>query len=485
MFLTLLERDLIYRRSQQNGSGASASLWVVRTNRFAERCDLDSTPPPDWNAAAIATQRVALGAIDGIEIRGVIPGLGDLLVFTPHPGSLAQAAFVSVSPNHPEIETLAPDVEPAQVLNSNPTAVETSLQVAVPGVEELLPLVVTPTVDDRFGPTAAVGIPDQDEVDRQIAKQLKPAPAIPLGSMRINSKPSASKRYRLPDLIVTHDQPWGASVPIVHCPQCGPVPVPLADLPVQEDVPADRECPQCGGPARLDPGRIDWQFDSMWMWPSICAGEGWESASLVVWDANDSEQLLWQRVAGYMLHGDEPFARVLVHGSLDGEAPEGAIKTVDDLDERVAGSGSDAVRFAILNAASPGRSTHLYDHLIRHAERFVGEALAQAEKVKARNRPLPEEIDPSTRSRRRLAAWSRIATEKVAAHLDQMEIHKATYDLILFQRQIVAFEAGRLENGGLADADWDAIALALVDLGRVAEPFVPELASQLRELSRR
>lgn len=484
MFLLLLERNLIYRRNQQNGSGSSASRWIARTNRFAEQCNLDSTEPPCWNAGAIATQRAALGAIDGVEIRAVIPGLGDLLVFTPHPDSLAQAVFVSVSPNHPEIETFAPDVDQAQLLNGGATtAVETSLQVAVPGVDELLRLVVAPSVDTRFGPTAVLGIPSEDKVDRQIAKQLKPAPGIPLGSMRINSKPSASKRSRLPDLAVTHDKPWGAPVPMVHCSQCGPVPVPSADLPLQNDAPADPDCPQCSGPASRDPGRIDGRFSSLWMWPSICGGKKWEQASLVVWDDKDSEQLLWQRVAGYMLQEDDPFARVLVHGSLDGGAPEGAIGTVDELDERVAKGGPDAVRFAILNAGSPGRSTHLYEHLVKHAERFISEAITLAERVKSRNRPVPKEIDPSTRSRRRLVAWSRIATEKVAAHLDQMEIHKATYDLLLFQRRILEFDSKHPENGGRDDADWDALALALVDLGRLAEPFVPELASRLQELS--
>lgn len=485
MFLTLLKRDLIYRRNQQNGSGASASRWVARTNRFAEQCDLDSTQPSGWNAGAIATQRATLGAIDGVEIRAVIPGLGDLLVFTPYPDSLAQAAFVSVSPNHPEIETLAPDNDSAQPLNDGAAAAETSLQVAVPGVDELLPLVVTPSVDDRFGPTAVLGIPDQDDHDHRIAGQLKSRTGVPLGSMRINSKPSTSKRYPLPDLPISQDSPLGTPVPIVHCRQCGPVPIPAAELPLLEDDPANRDCPQCGERARRDTARFDWRFDSMWMWPSICGEDGWEPASLVIWDDIDSEQLLWQRVAGYMLSGDEPFARVLVHGSLDGETPDGAIKTVDDLDHLVAKSGSDSVRFAILNAGSPGRSTHLYEHLVKHAERFVGEALAQAEKVKARNRPTPDEIDSSTRSRRRLIAWSRIATEKVAAHLDEMEINKATYDLTLFQQRIIDFETDRLENGGLDDGDWDAIALALVDLGRTAEPFVPELASHLKLLSRR
>jgi leucyl-tRNA synthetase len=521
MFLTLLERDLIYRRDPPNGSSSEgAPCWVLRTSRFAEQCELESTPPSGWTTDAMETQREALGRVDGVEIRAVLPGVGDLVVFTPHADAIARAAFVSVSPNHPEVEALVEPDELARIRGETDemAILQTALQIAVPGIDELLPVVLAPNVDARFGPTAMLGIPDCDETDREMAERLRRSPGMSLGTMRVSSKPSPAVRYRLPDLSITGKRPWGVPVPIVNCGQCGQIPIPTAELPIHPSESAenpqgedtgpsetalDGRCPQCGKPAQRDASNLDWTFDSMWIWPSICTRlndeevspssaerTGWRAVNLVVWDASDSDQLLWQRVAGHILNSlgpsdvgeDESFLGAMVHGSLDGEAGEVAIENVDDLDEYIAGADGDVARFAILNAGSPGRSTRLYPHLLQHAERFVSEVREQAKAHGDRKRPVPEEIEPSTRPRRRLAAWSQIAADRVTGHLERLEIHKAAYDVALFEQRIRAFESERLENGGLDEKDRDAIVVALVRLGRIAEPLLPGLAANLESI---
>ena len=225
----------------------------------------------------------------------------------------------------------------------------------------------------------------------------------------------------------------------------------------------------------------------MWMWPSICSAEdrGWARCQ-VIWSGEGGDQLLQQRLAAHILASldqSEPngeggaFAGVLVHGSLDGGEAEAAIKSAGDFDEYVAGAGGDAARLAILNAGAPGRPTHLYPHLLRHAERFVERVRKQ---IDAYGDHLPSgQIDRSTRSRRRLAAWSKIAADKVAMHLEGLEMHKAVYDVMHFQRRIEAFEGTCLGSGGLADGDRGAIAWALVQLGRISEPLTPHLTAEL------
>ncbi|HHT24935.1 MAG TPA: leucine--tRNA ligase [Clostridiaceae bacterium] len=87
--------------------------------------------------------------------------------------------------------------------------------------------------------------------------------------------------YRLRDWLVSRQRYWGTPIPIVYCDQCGVVPVPESDLPVElpydVDFTPDGEsplskhagfmnttCPNCGGPAKRDPDTLDTFVCSSW-----------------------------------------------------------------------------------------------------------------------------------------------------------------------------------------------------------------------------
>lgn len=109
-----------------------------------------------------------------------------------------------------------------------------------------------------------------DEAIERIAEELE--------SMNLGGKKTV---YRIRDWLVSRQRYWGAPIPIIHCPNCGEVPVPDEDLPVLlpdtdnflpkgrsplEDVEdfINTKCPKCGSDAKRDPDTMDTFVDSSW-----------------------------------------------------------------------------------------------------------------------------------------------------------------------------------------------------------------------------
>ncbi len=94
-------------------------------------------------------------------------------------------------------------------------------------------------------------------------------------------------QYKLRDWGISRQRYWGCPIPVIHCPDCGIVPVPKTDLPVllPEDVTFDRpgnplvhhptwkhvSCPRCGGAATRDTDTFDTFIDSSWYFIRFCA----------------------------------------------------------------------------------------------------------------------------------------------------------------------------------------------------------------------
>ena len=116
------------------------------------------------------------------------------------------------------------------------------------------------------------------------------AVAADLGAKGLGEKKTT---WRLRDWGISRQRYWGTPIPIIHCADCGPQPVPEKDLPVvlpQDLVPdgsgnplvkseafhAGVVCPCCGKPARRETDTMDTFVDSSWYFMRYCDAKNTE-----------------------------------------------------------------------------------------------------------------------------------------------------------------------------------------------------------------
>ena len=247
--------------------------WYLRISAYLEENDRRIGELEKWDETSLASQRFVLGRADGVELRARAEDGRELTVFTPHAEGVARARFVLISPKHPEVERWsagrrggraaggdAPRRLGAQLARrGDGRAGGHRLHCVATRAAQPLPLLISPAVDERFGATAVLGIPEL----RSHRRVDRPAPRHPHGGAgRRRRRGGGSRRAgrpereRLPlghartrqeDRTLLAVRPTGATRPtILHLPSargstpirscmraCGMVPIPKEQLPVE------------------------------------------------------------------------------------------------------------------------------------------------------------------------------------------------------------------------------------------------------------
>jgi leucyl-tRNA synthetase len=395
-----------------------------------------------WDEVSLASQQIVLGRIDGVELDLSSPEGSQLSVFTPHPEHLGGARFVLMSPRHADADSWAADDavrEQLEQLRSGGWERSSREAETIPVIDtgrvvlgsdgSTLPVLVSPLVDSRFGPTVVLGMPALDRTDEVIARRLgievpedenngeEPANGAGPGRPAAGSGEGAraAVRYRAADFVISRQRSWGTPIPIVYCEQCGTVPVPREQLPVV--LPLDLRptgtgnplaeleefvqttCPGCGGQARRETDTLDCHFDALWLWVPACvppeAREApleeifaladlrhWLPSERLVAGSDSGNFVFDQRIVTKALRDlgplafltdGEPFAGCLFHEMVTAEGRKMSkhLGNVVDPDELVERYGADTVRLAVLYAARPQKSLNWDDSAVLRCHRFL------------------------------------------------------------------------------------------------------------------
>jgi leucyl-tRNA synthetase len=269
---------------------------------------------------------------------GQLIGDGKLYVFTTRVDTIMGVTFCAVAAEHPlalhaaqsnpELAAFNAECKLGSVIEADMATMEkkgmpTGLSVAHPLTGEQLEVWVGNYVLMSYGDGAVMGVPAHDERDFAFAKKynlpirqsvaiegkefsldawqewyankdhgicidsgkydgLNFGAAVDAIALDLAEKGLGEKKitFRLRDWGISRQRYWGTPIPIIHCVDCGAVPVPQKDLPVvlPEDCVPDGsgnplakheaflqcDCPKCGKPARRETDTMDTFVDSSW-----------------------------------------------------------------------------------------------------------------------------------------------------------------------------------------------------------------------------
>jgi leucyl-tRNA synthetase len=245
---------------------------------------------------------------------------------------------------------------------------------------------------------------------------------------------SGATNFRLRDWLISRQRYWGAPIPVVHCEECGEVPVPDDQLPV-ELPPAEgldllpkgtsplggatdwvsTTCPSCHGPARRDTDTMDTFVDSSWYYLRYCSpgrdDVPFDKADVARWAPVEQYvggishailHLLYSRFVTKALrdmgHVDfgEPFTRLLGQGEvgMNGKKMSKSRGNLVRLTEQLDEHGVDAIRLTMAFAGPPEDDIDWADVSPAGSARFLARAWRLADDVTS-----PAGTDPSTGDR--------------------------------------------------------------------------------------
>ena len=426
--------------------------WYFKITDYAQELLDDMSMLEDgWPDHVLAMQRNWIGRSEGAHVDFTVEGRDEpITVFPTRPDTLYGATFMVVAPDgelaaelvteeqRAEFEAYVEKVKRTteierQSTENEKTGVWLGVHATNPVNGEQVPIWAADYVLADYGTGAIMAVPAHDQRDLDFARKF----GLPVrtvldvdgtnpeetgiatvgdgaylnsgildgltdkasGVARIteqleaDGKGTGTVQFRLRDWLLSRQRFWGCPIPVIHCAECGEVPVPDDQLPVRlPDLRGsalspkgtsplasatewvNTECPTCGGPAQRDTDTMDTFVDSSWYFFRYCS-PGYDGGPF-----NPDDVAKWMPVAQYvggvehailhllymrffskvlrdmgMVNFDEPMLRLLNQGQVinEGKAMSKSLGNGVDLGKQIDEFGVDAVRLTMIFAGPP------------------------------------------------------------------------------------------------------------------------------------
>ena len=403
--------------------------WILKITEYADRLDSD-LEGLDWPESVKAMQHNWIGKSTGAEVTFTVadkdgkPTENNLTVYTTRCDTLFGATYMVVSPEHKIISkiTTAEQADAVKAyqeaaakksdlertdLNKDKTGVFSGSYAINPVNGKLIPIWIADYVLISYGTGAIMAVPAHDTRDWEFAKKFN-LPIIEVlksevdvqeqawteDGIHVNSefldglnKQDAINKmlefleekkigkkainYKLRDWVYSRQRYWGEPIPLVHCPDCGTVPVPEEELPLTLpevksyqptgtgesplaaiDSWVNCKCPKCGKDAKRETNTMPQWGGSCWYYlryldpknndkfVSKEAENYWMPVDLYIGGAEHAVlHLLYARFWHKVLYDlglvstKEPFQRLVNQGMITSFAYQRKNKTLVPVDE--------------------------------------------------------------------------------------------------------------------------------------------------------
>jgi leucyl-tRNA synthetase len=532
----------------------SKDVWYLKITAYADKL-LEGLNEVDYPANVKQQQINWIGKSTGAFVNFTLDGIEDekLEIYTTRPDTLFGVTFMVIAPEHPLIDKYADRISNMDAIKAyrSECAKKTEFErtqlvkdktgVKIEGIEAVnpingkkIPVFIADYVMMGYGTGAIMAVPAHDQRDYDFAKAFGAdiIEVIKGGDVSVeaytgdgemvnsgflngfsNKKESIARmieelekmgighagvQFKMKDWAFNRQRYWGEPIPIVHCEDCGVVPVPYEELPLRlpkvENFEPGAEgesplakidsfvnctCPKCGKKARRE-------TDTMPQW----AGSSWyflryvdphnkdafaDPEKLNYWMPVDwynggmehvTRHVIYSRFWHHFLYDEglvntaEPYKKRSIQGLIlgpDGDKMSKSKGNVVDPLDIVKDYGADTLRTYILFMGDYGAATPWNDNAVKGCKRFL-------ERVAAFTDMISEDAETQ-----KLETPFHKTIKKVSSDIEDMKFNTAIAALMTLTNEI--YDLGKVSK--------EQVQI----FAKLLAPFAPHLCEEIWEVT--